>query len=314
MTVRRPIASKGIAVERIIADIEGSGDGPTLVIVVGIHGNEEGGVIAALHLIEGLRRDGLHFHGRLIVLAGNLAALGKGIRHIDRDLNRIWSDGTRGNLDASISEMQDLRELRAVIATLEDECNEPLTILDLHSFSGKGLPFVIAPGENSPSGLLKNMPFPVIHGLNDYILGTFCTYLEERGHGTLVMEGGRDGDPEVPLNMEAFLWHAMVELGMLDLHMIPRSANKTWRSLLEEESELPRHLHVFHRHAIDRDDGFVMRPGFRTFDHVKKGDHLADDTHGPILCPDDGYLLMPLYQKQGEDGFFLGRAWNMDIA
>ena len=32
---------------------------------------------------------------------------------------------------------------------------------------------------------------------------------------------------------------------------------------------------------------------------------IAQDKQGPIEAPEDALLLMPLYQSQGEDGFFL---------
>jgi hypothetical protein len=32
---------------------------------------------------------------------------------------------------------------------------------------------------------------------------------------------------------------------------------------------------------------------------------LADNKHGPVLAAKDGYLIMPLYQNKGSEGFFL---------
>ena len=51
-----------------------------------------------------------------------------------------------------------------------------------------------------------------------------------------------------------------------------------------------------------------MKPGFRTFDRVWSGQELAQDRHGCIRSPQDGYILMPLYQNQGCDGFFIGHS------
>jgi succinylglutamate desuccinylase len=54
-----------------------------------------------------------------------------------------------------------------------------------------------------------------------------------------------------------------------------------------------------------------MLPGFRNFDPVREGQLLARS--GPQLArevraPWSGTLIMPRYQGQGLDGFFLGRA------
>jgi succinylglutamate desuccinylase len=50
-----------------------------------------------------------------------------------------------------------------------------------------------------------------------------------------------------------------------------------------------------------------MNTGFENFDPVKKGQVLAVDKNGPIRAVESGLILMPLYQKLGDDGFFLGR-------
>ena len=48
-----------------------------------------------------------------------------------------------------------------------------------------------------------------------------------------------------------------------------------------------------------------MNEGYLNFQEVKKGEHLANDKNGPIYASEDSLILMPLYQKKGEDGFFL---------
>ena len=54
-------------------------------------------------------------------------------------------------------------------------------------------------------------------------------------------------------------------------------------------------------------DGFRMQPGFVSFQPVERGQELARDATGPLAAPASGMLLMPLYQGQGEDGYFIGR-------
>jgi succinylglutamate desuccinylase len=72
-----------------------------------------------------------------------------------------------------------------------------------------------------------------------------------------------------------------------------------------------RHVEVRHRHAIDHDDHFAMGEGFSNFQPVRKGQTLARDKHGPVLAPQDGLVLLPLYQGKGNDGFFLAREVQM---
>ena len=44
---------------------------------------------------------------------------------------------------------------------------------------------------------------------------------------------------------------------------------------------------------------------------VKKGELIAKDKNGDIFSPANGRILMPLYQKQGEDGFFIIKEINV---
>lgn len=59
------------------------------------------------------------------------------------------------------------------------------------------------------------------------------------------------------------------------------------------------------RYGVTEEDRFRMLNGYENFQAVKKGELLAEDKKGKIYASDDALILMPLYQEQGEDGFFL---------
>jgi len=50
-----------------------------------------------------------------------------------------------------------------------------------------------------------------------------------------------------------------------------------------------------------------MKEGYRGFQVIEAGETIALDKDGPVTAPERGRLLMPLYQEQGNDGFFLVR-------
>ena len=50
-----------------------------------------------------------------------------------------------------------------------------------------------------------------------------------------------------------------------------------------------------------------MNPGFANFDRIDRGEELAHDIRGVITSEMDGRILMPLYQGQGDAGFFIGK-------
>jgi len=81
--------------------------------------------------------------------------------------------------------------------------------------------------------------------------------------------------------------------------------NKHDKLLIEFSKGLPKVSQLLMTHTIEDKDEFVMRPGYKNFHFVKEGELVADDQKGPIPIAKDGLLLMPLYQKQGDDGFFL---------
>jgi succinylglutamate desuccinylase len=60
-------------------------------------------------------------------------------------------------------------------------------------------------------------------------------------------------------------------------------------------------------HTINEGDDFQMQPNYKNFQKVTKDELLAFDKNGEIRAQSDGLILMPLYQKRGDDGFFLVR-------
>jgi len=66
-------------------------------------------------------------------------------------------------------------------------------------------------------------------------------------------------------------------------------------------------VEVRYRHGITAEDHFRMAPGFITFERVDEGQAVAVDREGEVRTPQPGLLLMPLYQNQGDDGFFIVR-------
>ena len=106
-------------------------------------------------------------------------------------------------------------------------------------------------------------------------------------------------------NLAAVVWVAMGELAMVDRERAGVEGERT--RLRRATKGVPGILEVTYRHAIDPQDRFQMRPGFRSFERVISGQVIADDAAGSVAVPSDGFLLMPLYQKLGNDGFFIAQ-------
>ncbi|MDJ0839366.1 MAG: succinylglutamate desuccinylase/aspartoacylase family protein [Acidobacteriota bacterium] len=305
MTIDTTIARK-LDPERVQGDYRGDKTGPTLVLLGAMHGNEVEGLLAMRRVFDDLDRMRPYFRGRLIGLTGNLAARRRGVRFIDQDLNRFWiREHLSGESGYQFSEFQEMLELRLVLNRILDESNGPISLIDMHSFSGEGEPFAISPGNERDLILLRNLPMPTVYGLDDLLHGTLAHYLHDKGHRAIGFEGGQKGMSYGVDNMEAFIWDELFLLDCIEESSIPPRARRTWENL-HTRLNLPKAIRVDHRHEVRPGDQFKMKPGFRTFDHVHRGDLLARNFRGDIRSPRNGYLLMPLYQGQGSDGFFIG--------
>ena len=75
--------------------------------------------------------------------------------------------------------------------------------------------------------------------------------------------------------------------------------------LREYAKHLPKVAELIKVHRVHPGDNFMMTPNYKNFQPIKKGEILATDKNGAIKAEEDSMVLMPLYQKQGEDGFFL---------
>jgi succinylglutamate desuccinylase len=82
------------------------------------------------------------------------------------------------------------------------------------------------------------------------------------------------------------------------------------KTLARDGRGLPRVLEMRHRHPVSPDDGFRMRPGYRNFQRVQRGEAVADDRAGAVRATESARILMPLYQVQGDDGFFVVREFR----
>ena len=152
---------------RELGHSRGARPGPTLVLIGGVHGNEPGGVAAIRAVLGQLGR--VEHRGEVVGLAGNLAALERGVRCNQRDLNRGWSEERLAALldaDPSTLANEDLeqRQLAARLAELSAQAVGPMAVLDLHSMSGPGAPFTCMADVVRNRKLAFGLPIPVVVG------------------------------------------------------------------------------------------------------------------------------------------------------
>jgi succinylglutamate desuccinylase len=282
-----------------------------LLVTCLVHGNEPAGERAAQEVLASLPADDLRC--RLVVLRGNLAAAAAGVRCLDRDLNRLFPTTNPPETDpghASVADNAERDELKGLILELaEEHADHPRYFLDFHTTSSETLPYLSLPSASETCReFAASLPIHRVSGFAQHVSGSIDRYLHEQDFLGFACEGGQHEGPHAVRSMAALLWLMLDEVGGFSAK--PRSEMRrildTAREVLQMETgSFSKYFTIIYRHALKGDEDFVMKPGFVNFQAVKKGELLAHDRTGPIHSPQDGQILMPLYQKSGKDGFFI---------
>lgn len=295
-------------IPRIMGDVEGA-RGPLLIACAGIHGNEPAGVIALQKIVQMLEQDKSKLRGRFIALSGNRQALELGKRFIDRDLNRMWDyqhvqEVESQDLEHLANEQRELREILNVLESINLEDYSDFLFVDVHTTSAEGGVFAFSNDLQGSFDHAMALGIPVISNLTERLSGTTINFFEERGLKSIGFEAGQNEEIESIDRAIGGIGKLLINIGGFDSGDIPDLDN--FIDLVDEYGkDLPRVIRLCYRHEINEGDGFQMKSGFGNFQAVKQDDVLAVDKNGQIKALEDGLLLMPLYQSQGVDGFFI---------
>ena len=304
---KRPDITAG---KHLIGRFVGDTSGPAVVVFGSLHGNEAAGALALERVASKLGQLSLPRRGNISLLAGNTRALLKSVRFIDSDLNRHWTPpniekNSSGANTCSLSEDKEQSELLEILNGILAEARGEVYALDLHSTSAEGSPFATVGDTLRNRSFAQMFPITILLGIEEQLEGTLLEYLNNRGAVTLGFEGGQHFAESTVDTHEALVWCALYNSGILSNG--EGDGIERWNSVLKEKTGLPRIVEIRYRHAITPSDDFSMRPGFNNFDPIRRGQILATDARGDVVAPEAGVILMPLYQKLGEDGFFVGR-------
>jgi len=297
--------------KHFIGDVRGDKPGPTIIAIAGIHGNEPTGVEAIEDVIDQLIPLKEFISGRFIGLRGNLKALEKNVRFIDEDMNRLWITSLLDKIrrtpfeELQSAERAELKELLSILDPIVFS-DEEVIYIDLHTFSGTGGMFTITPKEMGHIALLSQLKIPLVFGVEHTLIGTSMEYVEDAGHIGFAFESGTHGTVMAENNAVAGLMTLMVDAGIVPADKLEKFG-MYYAYLMKKVEGFPHKVDFVYKHIIEDGDEFDMNPGFKNFDPIEKGDWLATDKHGKIEAQNNGYILMPLYQEQGFDGFFIVR-------
>ena len=301
---------------RIIGRLNCTKKGVLFIAIGGIHGNEQAGVTAIANVFKKLReRECLAAKGSFVGVVGNLRAGEQSLRYLKKDLNRQWDAANVSRLSSkqeTVMDEEDL-EVRELLEQINDELKrekpERLLILDLHTTSADGGVFALVDDQTESLPFAMRLERPIIRGMNKVLKGTTLDYFNSRNFqiptSTIAFEAGQHNDSAAISECERAIFKLLEFCEIIDDTPSNAAAEQIGLSS-------PLLAEISYTHHISAEDHFSMKPGYLNFQEIRSGEILATDKNGEITAPYDCRVLMPLYQEQGNEGFFLIKevAWQ----
>ena len=290
-----------------------------------MHGNEPAGVTAIEMVIkmldvEPIRNPHFTFKGNVLGLVGNLQAYGKGKRYLDRDLNRSFDADLLKQLktrpqDELSTEDKEFVQLDALIRKeIEAYTPDKVVLLDLHTTSSHGGVFTICRDRPEDIKISRALHAPIVLGMLQGLKGTTLHYFVPEILGVdvtpITFESGQHEEKMSINRAVAGLICCMRAFGSVQADVVESHHERTLISYCEP---LPKVTELIKVHAISPTDNFEMATGYENFQSISAGETVAIDKRGPITVKENCRILMPLYQDQGEDGFFLVKEIDRNI-
>ena len=280
--------------------------GPVFTVLGAVHGNERCGPEAIRRLIDGVDRGevALTRGTLLLVPVANPRAYEQGVRFVERNLNRqLYPKDVKTHYED---------HLDPILCDLLDKTQ---VLLDLHSYTSQGGPFIFSGGNDA-----KELAFAQALGVSDFVTGWSeafgssdassdakreaqgtTEYARSRGAIAVTLECGHHTNADAADIGHRATLRALVHLDMLDagcaaaLH-VPRDA-------LIGPPRYVRMKSVFRREA-----GASFAKPWQHFDAVAKGEPMAVLASGEtIAAPEAGFIVLPKDKAApGEEWFYFG--------
>lgn len=296
-----------ITIKRILAHVKGEKDGTTVVVFAGIHGNEKAGVLALKKVIAQIKDNNITLKGNFYAISGNMSALQRDIRFDTVDLNRVWTEDQIKYIKTSPNgfnpDIKEQIEIYGIIKNILSRHKGPFCFIDLHTTSADTEPFITISDSLNNRKFTSHFSIPIILGIEEYLEGPLLTYINEFGHISLGFEGGQHDDYRSVINCEAFIWLSLVTSKCIDKNKV--KGYFEYQNLLCSKNKNQDFYEIKYKYDIEKGECFKMEEGFKNFQKINKNQLLAYSNSKPIKSNFSGEIFMPLYQNQGNDGFFI---------
>ncbi len=294
----------GKQIPRTLGKYTSGKKGPLLCVTGGIHGNEPSGVQALLNVFKQLEQEQPEINGTIVGISGNNMALNENKRFIDEDLNRVWTEENIKNHKLNTHEQKEMWEIIKIIEEYSIKDFTKKYFLDCHTTSSPSTPYISVQEKNDNDLWAHRFPTYCIRGFSDIVDGCIDQYLSSIGFTGFVFEGGQHIAQGSVENHECMIWLVLQEAFNFDLAELS-SYPYCISCFSENNTPQQKTFKIIYRHIIGKQDSFIMFPGYKNFQRVSKGELLAEQNGHGIYSRWNARIFMPLYQNQGNDGFFV---------
>lgn len=254
--------------------------GPSVAIFAGIHGDERVGIEAIREILPKLQVT----RGTLYVAFANPPAIEKGIRMVNKNLNRCFYSGNKG----TTYEDQRARDLMSIL----DRC---VALLDLHAYDDiSGDPFTICE-ENSLDLAVKLEPPIVSTNWTNTEPGGTDAYMYLCGKVGLCVECGHVNEPAKYLDLaKTTILQFLRYYNMVDDKI---KFSKEAKKLIRTEKGL-----------IRTSENFWLDPSLRSFDRLQAGQKYCSQDGKDFIAEEGEYIIFPKSDpKINTEAFVVGR-------
>jgi len=273
-----------------VREFNAEAPGKHLLVLGAVHGNEVCGPLAIRRIMDDLEKKSVTLQaGRLTVIpVVNERAHHQNVRYVEENLNRVFLRHARPqSYEAGLANQ--------VIPHIE-ACD---LLLDIHSFSAPGRPFVFQDVEAmGPFAAAMHFPivmtgWPEIYAqAKDKNEGDTVGFALGLGKEAILVECGQHQEP----GAEALAYQAILNA-------------MAYAGLVDKPYEVAARTEFIHlRQVYFRDQDGAMARLWRHGDPVRKGETLATMGNGHALtAPEDGFVLLPHHTaKPGDEWFYFG--------
>lgn len=262
--------------------IEGKKNGPYVVIIGAVHGNERLGEGVIARLLHDIKPENLH--GELVLIIGNPDAYADHKRFIHSDLNRLFGLQIEVLMKKPLHTLN-IEEKRAVeIAPFLQEADY---LLDIHSTIKPSVPFVYC--ENTKVHLdiaylfeTEYVVSPAAHVRIPDLTSCSDNYVDQHGGIGITYEAGWHRGQAIFPEVMAKTYQFLYAIGSLEPSL----------SHSEKSKKLPKKVAI-NDYIIPQTPHFHFTKDFSNFDCVEKGEIVAQDEGKIFKAQKKSFVIFP---------------------